>query len=310
MYAVILFLSTLGQCGPQGCPIPSSGYGPIFSPLPSMPMPQVIPSNDLARPHRVIRTINVTDNGLKFDVRGYWNERGTVTWDTKDEFNRRSYAAAVAASKAAKTNPVVVRPRTPAVDPRLSGAITDPFPGGVVAEKLHRQTKYTTPTEEAKRFVAEAVADEKSVGKLHVTVIGSDDDRAPVVNDINNHPAFASIKGDLMIQDYAPDEWQVDPKLGYVVNGKPTILVQTPKGPNDPKGGRVVYRALDYSMGPEALAEAIRKADSSYKPANDPGPATGLAGLCPLGFTKEHRPIIGVTAVGLILLLKLPRKEG
>ena len=145
-------------------------------------------------------------------------------------------------------------------------------------------------------------------------MIGSDDERAPVVNDLLSNPAFAALKPTMMVQDYTPNEWPVDPSLGFVTNGKPTIIVQTAKGPNDPKGGRVVYRASDYSMGPEALAEELRKANPNYKPSADPTPqkpAPSPASVsCPLGFTRDHWPHILIVGIGTFLLHRLPRKGG
>ncbi len=92
--------------------------------------------------------------------------------------------------------------------------------------------------------------------KYHVTVIGPADAVAPVVNDLKTHPAFEGLRANLMVQDYRPGEWAVDPTLGFPGNGTPAIIVQTTKSKADPQGGRVVFRAANYEMGPTGLAEA------------------------------------------------------
>ena len=132
------------------------------------------------------------------------------------------------------------------------------------------------------------------------------------MKDLASNPALVSLKPSLFVQDYRPGEWPVDASLGFATDGKPTIIIQTAKGVHDPKGGRVVYRASDYAMGPEALAEEIRKANPDYKPSADPGPAAGnpsaSSRLCPFGFNSSHWPFLIATGIGLAVLSKLPRK--
>jgi hypothetical protein len=180
---------------------------------------------------------------------------------------------------------------------------------------------FTAPSPEAKAFVAQARAAQGVEGKMHVTVIGSDDARAPVVNDLNTHPALAPFRDKLHVQDYKPSEWPVDPKLGYG-DGSPTIIVQQGKVPGDPNGGKVLWRAANYAEGPDGLAEGLRQADALRKgvpgrdPSQDPGPATGRrkggssASGCPFGFDKSHWPFILIVGAFAGALLLLPRKEG
>jgi hypothetical protein len=283
----VLLLSALmmGQCGPNGCPLPR------LAP----------PAAVQVRPYFVIGTHSIRHNGLTFQVRGYIKNAatGVVTWEPGDEWNRLSYAAAV--SRDAAEN----------ADRKSSAREADKALNfGMEPARMKTGPKTTATSDEARLFVKEARADSPHQSLLHVTVIGTDDERAPVVHDLMNNPAFASLKPTMLVQDYTREEWPVDPSLGFVTTGKPTIIVQTAKGPADPKGGRVVYRASDYSMGPEALADAIRKANPDYKPSVDPGPSTGKpsASACPLGFTRYHWPVILIVGVGLVLLNRLPRK--
>lgn len=168
---------------------------------------------------------------------------------------------------------------------------------------------YTVLTQEAARFVISANDPGKSDGKSHVTIVGDDDERARVVNDIATHPAFASVRDSLLVQDYKPGEWSVDPALGFQA-GKPSIYVQSSRGPNDPKGGRVIWRQFDYSGGPEGLAKAIitakRKADPDYKPDKDPSPdkPTGPESGYPFW---ANAPIL---FAGLVFLLVIIPKKG
>lgn len=170
--------------------------------------------------------------------------------------------------------PDTVAKPAPAAAPEPANGINNNF-GINLAKVGVAKDAYTANTPAAARFVISANEPGKSDSKSHVTVIGDDDERARVINDIATNPAFASVRDSLLVQDYNPGDWAVDPALGFRP-GKPAIYVQSPKGPHDPKGGRVIWRQLDYSGGPEGLAKAIieakRKADPDYKPDKDPSP--------------------------------------
>lgn len=290
----LIAVNSWGQCSGGRCPAPS--FGPAFGPATRVAPPiyvQPAPSPaPLAR-----RTI--TYQGLDFEVEGVLRDGGSVIdWHPEAPFNARSLAAARA--KAAATP----RP-APSPTPKMVVQNFGIEPG----KHEYRDDHYTAPSDESRRFVAGAKQAEADAGKLHVTVIGTDDERAPVVNDLKTHPAFAGLRDSLLIQDYRPDEWAVDPSLGFRA-GKPAIVVQTARGPGDPRGGRVVYRSRDYAMGPAKLAEAIRKADPNYRPQDDPGPdgpAVNPAS-CPLGFSRDHWPEIVVA--GLVLVAFYARKRG
>lgn len=172
------------------------------------------------------------------------------------------------------------------------------------------QPGFQAKTEEAKRFVAEATVGrtEDSAEKLHVTVIGQPADRDPVLKDFRDHPAYANIRDTINLQGYSPDDWEVDSSLGYM-HGKPTILVQN-------RSGRVLWRAMDYSAGPEGVATAIRRASPNYDPSLDPGPNDtnddmndGSNSACPFGFGPRSWPLIGLAAVVILLILKQPRSQ-
>lgn len=295
MFPFLILIACVGQsscqrngtCGSSSFSAPSyiqqAAYHPIRY-VESAPIP--------------MRFFKIKHLGLDFQVYGYRDPAdGLVTWERGDERNIKSYQAALAASK-----PKLVAAPTPV---KVAWQLN-----GVEKDKLGTQRKpYTATTPEAMRFVAEAIEDKADVPKIHVTVIGSDDARAPVINDLANHAAFAGLRDDIQVQGYLPNEWPVDKSLGFQ-DGSPSIIVQLGKHKGDPKGGKEIYRAANYEMGPEKLAEELRKANPDYKPNLTPGPATGIKSGCPLGFTHEHLPIVvGLIVFGFILT-QLPRKVG
>lgn len=305
MTAILLLSVALAgqQCGPRGCPAPSFApvlAAPTFAQAVRYAEPAAAPKYYVVKRHRVVH------EGLHFEVEGYQEDSGKIRWEMDRDFNRQSY---LAAKQSAATHAPAVRP-SPSGDDRPVGQVTgQALNFGMEPGRMGDKSRYTAPSEKARQFIQESAGPDV---KLHVTVIGSDDNRAPVVNDLMTNPAFASVRGSMLVQDYAPGEWEVDPSLGFKTDGQPTILVQTGKSAADPKGGRVVYRASDYSMGAEALAEEIRKINPNYKPAVDPGPATGKksTGVCPLGFTDAHWPYILIVGIGVFFVYRLPRKGG
>lgn len=217
-------------------------------------------------------------DGMTFTVKGRRLPNGNILWDSKDPEN-------MAALEKAKMN-------------RMLNF-------GVIAEKLLKKDDrdiYTAQTPEAKKFVADVMSQSDSDIKIHVTVIGSQEERDRVTRDIQKDPAFDSLRDRLYVQAYPPGHWAVNPALGFPTDGKPSIIVQTAKSSSDPRGGRVIYRTRDYSGGPKKLAEQIRRADPNYHPENDPGIASGFLGL-PNSWLYGALVLVG-------LLVLLPAKEG
>jgi hypothetical protein len=201
----------------------------------------------------------------------------------------------------------VRRPKATIVyEPTATKSPGDWATNGVTPHAENKGETYTASTPEAARFVTQAVEGERD-GKLHVTIIGSDDERARVVNDIKTDPSFAGLRDTLLVQDYKPGEWPVDPKLGFRA-GKPAIIVQAAKGPGERKGGRVVFRCSDYSIGATGLAEAIRKADPNYRPDKDPTPTTPSGGDLPFGLT-DTQVMLAIAAVVVGFLVYTRRME-
>lgn len=186
---------------------------------------------------------------------------------------------------------------TPKQDWHTNGVVRPPVTAPV--------EKYTAHSTEAKKFLSEAI--EAPEGKIHVTVIGNADECARVDNDIRTDPAFEGIREKLWVQTYVPGAWAIAPPLGFKA-GKPSIYVQSAKGPEDPKGGRVIYRAMDYSVGATGLAEAIRKADPNYRPDLDPGPHKPTPPSLPNPFASIDDTNMIIMVGGLLLVLLIPKK--
>jgi hypothetical protein len=235
--------------------------------------------------------IKVTHDGVTFEVNGERLPNGNILWSPADPFNAKSYADAKAGEEFAR------------------GRADATKNYGLEPDRMATNGEsVTAKSDKAKQFYAEAQGQSESSTKLHITIIGPDEDRKAVLRDLAHHPAFSEFRGNMLIQDYAPGEWPVDAALGFSQTGKPAIIIQSGKTPSDPHGGRVLFRAEDYSIGPDAIAEAIRRADPHYNPRLDPSPSNPQTqGGCPLGFTRDHWGLLAVGAA-LIIVACIPRK--
>jgi hypothetical protein len=125
---------------------------------------------------------------------------------------------------------------------------------------------------------------------LCLTIIGAEAARQQVLDDLRSSPALAPWKDKIKVQDYPPDHWAVK-DAGFVTTGNPTIYCQTPDG-------KVLHRQDD-DRGPEALAEALRKADATYKPEKDPD----------LNKPLSRVPLVVWIAGGILLILLLKGEQ-
>lgn len=138
--------------------------------------------------------------------------------------------------------------------------------------------------------------------KLPITAIGAN--REQVTRDIKEHAAFASLRDNLLVQGYAPDNWAVS-KYGFKTDGKPTIYLQD-------RDGRVLLRRDDYAGGPELLAKqvgeaievaSLRRRDPNYDGKSDPD---GTRPIVPAVAGAIPAPIIllamAVAGLGLAVL--------
>ena len=320
MTAVMLLAALFaGQCDPiWGCQPPRSIHAPVAPPLTYVAPPQPL------APIIYVQRYSIQHLGVDFVVNGYRAPGSKlITWDRNDMFNRRSYAAAISARDAEKAardadKLSVVNERKPTAEP---GPPPEPAPVlaaqdtkadiqnfGLDPTKIGKEgERFHVASDEAKRFV-EGLKDPADGGgaMLHLTVIGEDAEREKVLNDLKSHPALAPYRGKLLIQDYKPGEWAVEPSLGFQA-GTPSIVIEAGKTPDDPKGGKVIWRANNYQAGPEGLAEALRKANPDYRPNLDPGPT--VPSKTPFVFDPENWPWIFVVGVVLFMLISLPTRK-
>ena len=206
MTAAIVLLSVAlsgqSQCGPRGCAAPRvtwdvpSDQGLRFAQPTAPPLREPQP----ARKFYVIKRHRIIHEGLRFEVEGYQEDSGRIRWEPTREFNRKSYEAAKArrqdesARHADKTDP------NPVVGQDIQNF-------GLSPERMtERPDTYRAQSPEARQFIEEAKAPADKGQQYHVTVIGSPDSVAPVVNDLKSHPAFEGIRESLMVQDYLPGE--------------------------------------------------------------------------------------------------------
>ena len=107
-------------------------------------------------------------------------------------------------------------------------------------------------------------------GKLHLTIIGTENERHAVLHDLERSPELAEFKDRFLVQDYAPDHWAVA-LCGFFTAGHPTIYLQLPSG-------KVLHRQDDYD-GPKPLADALRRAAADYQSNQDPDLRTSFLNL-------------------------------
>jgi len=245
MTTLLFTLIMAGQCGPNGCAVPM----------------QVVPMRQ-----------NVYE----------WRETGIANQLAlyRDGVQIGNYYIKEKQYARFENGTWTAREQGPPVPPPASteqvGDVKAAYPNyGLDLDKINRDKSYSvngrlSSREDALDAVAGKLTDDS--GKMFLTIIGSKEDCAAVQKDIDEAPALKGVKDRVHLHCYQPNDPMVA-KAGFVVSGKPTIYMQAPGG-----SGKVLHRQDEY-RGPDALAEAIRKADPSYKPANDPDANSPLASV-------------------------------
>ena len=176
---------------------------------------------------------------------------------------------------------------------------------GVDRDKITGHNKYTINGREvAQELALEAVTGKQDAltddsTKLRLTVIGSDVERKQVLNDVQTNPVLSPLKDTLLVQDYAPTEWETRP--GFANGGHPTIYLQAPDG-------KVLYHRDDYQQGPEGIAGAVRKADPKYDPAKDPNGSPSLPNI-DWSDLQPYAPLAVLGVLGIVALGANMRKR-
>lgn len=240
---------------------------------------------------------------------GWWNADGSIGY-----YNAEQPAPPKVIEVKPKPKVEAPAPKEPAGQgpvnfaPQAEGR-KGPLNFGIVIEKTFNRPQaeyFSAGQTAASHAFIQAVKDAKSggsfpddSGKPHLTIIGSDADRAAVMRDLKGSGPLGSMREDFLVQEYLPDEWPVT-TVGMPSDGKPTIVLQQ-------SDGKVLYRQNSYAGGEAPLADALRKHNPDYSPDKDPGPHGG--GPCPLGFTRDHWPLILAVAGLVALVVFLNRKD-
>jgi hypothetical protein len=134
--------------------------------------------------------------------------------------------------------------------------------------------------------------------KPYLTLIGPDAQVQAFLADLASNPALAAYRGKFRVQSYPETEqrywwaWK-DVKM-------PTgVTVQAAPGP-DGKGPVLLH--LDSYPGPEALAEALRRADPDFDPALKPAPVAPSSPESPAVTDHATTALLGGGTAGLIVL--------
>lgn len=147
---------------------------------------------------------------------------------------------------------------------------------GLDLEHLNNKgEQYSLSGEQVSKQTAEAVFGDGRIpddaGKHRIVVIGPDHERKPVLDALASHSALAPWKDKTIQQGFEPGHWALRP--GFVTTGHPTIYLED-------GSGKVLFRQDNFEGGPEALADALRKASPDYDPKKDPnGKSPVLPGL-------------------------------
>lgn len=252
MNTLLFTLLMAGQCGPNGCAVPVN-VAPMRENV--YQWKQCEGSTQIA----------LYRDGVQ--IGNYYPETGHYTRYENGVWSMREQGP----------------PVPPPVRAEQVGATPTVYPNyGIDLDKINRGKSYSvngqpTSRDDALDRVAGKLSDDS--GKMFLTVIGPASDCAKVQKDLDESPALKGVKDKVHLHCYRPDDPMVA-KAGFVVTGSPTIYMQAPGG-----SGKVLHRQDEY-RGPDALAEAIRKADPNYKPANDPdanaSPLASIKGLPPM----------------------------
>jgi hypothetical protein len=130
---------------------------------------------------------------------------------------------------------------------------------GVNTDRIAKDEVYTVNGRLYPGPIGQPIPDDS--GKLHLTIIGAETERQRVLTDLATAPDLAEFRDRFSVQDYPADHWAVT-LCGFYTAGHPTIYLQLPSG-------KVLHRQDDYD-GPKRLAEALRRASSSYDAQRDP----------------------------------------
>ncbi len=179
---------------------------------------------------------------------------------------------------------------------------------GLMKEHISKHKQYTVNgipmTEEvAKGLLAGDNKMEDDSNQPWLTIIGTEEERKRVLEDLDKAPELAPWKGKLRVQAYPPDHWAVRP--GFKTDGHPTIYVQKASGED-------LHRQDGYN-GPALMATVLANANlgelrtpKPYDPNKDPNLNSPLAD--PFAFISAI-PMWGWIVIALAVFVFLNKKE-
>jgi hypothetical protein len=284
--SVVLFAAlALGQCSGGSC---SPSFSPAFLPQYQPVQYQPLPVQQVAEEPAEYGWRWVEYCGVKARVWGKILGNGNVVWNPEAPGNAKAIMDATAQKLADEKRLADSQKPTPSVEQPKPAA--ENF--GLDTRRIGKRVGYSGNVREYGQSTA---------GKVFLTVIGSKQDRAQVVNDWNTHAAFASSKSDVEFNEFEVGDWQIKDELGFNAKGSPTILIQHPDG-------KVAWRAYEYG-GPEevqqALVGALRKPDPNYRPERDPGPHSKPEPF--LGLDPGIGLVVLTVAAALFILPRRPK---
>lgn len=284
MFEVLILASLIGQCGPNGCPFPEQGYygQGYYVPQQARKFEWLpIPSHE----EQCALYLNNVQVGVWSYPRKAMCQKQGESW----------------------SDWVYTIPEgCPQPPERSRGSLPDWQTDGVDCTKVTKQPSYSiNGLKTGKAQVVQALGFDgttlpNDAQHLRLSVIGPKNLTTQVVKDFMSDPAFADVRGGVVIQSYEPNDVMVT-GINAKTDGQPSIYLQSPDG-------KVLHRQDTYT-GPKPLSEAVRKAKSGYDPSKDPnlGPQS-LDGI--LKYLKDLPPIVWLVAagVGLFLFGKQPTK--
>jgi hypothetical protein len=198
----------------------------------------------------------------------------------------------------------------PALTVQNFGVRSDLLPRLGQGEECYRVNGRRVDSRTAFQTLAQGGTLADDSGKLRLTVVGSESACRQVAQDLDQSPALAGFKDNLLIQCYRPDDWAIEPfKLKDLPATEFYLCIQRP--PALDGRGEALHAQTSY-RGPEALAvalqEALRKADPKYQPDKTPDlTKPPAAPATPFGLPS--RPVLAGGVLLAVLLMALVWKK-
>ena len=204
------------------------------------------------------------------------------------------------------TEPPLPLPKEALLSPQQWEAVHGPrakagIVTGVVSDKIRQWPAYSTNT----GAITQAAALSRigsdplkgDAGCVWVTPIGSEAARKAVADFVAKHEA----KDRIIVKGmYDRDAWEVEPRaFGELPAGDPVVLIQGAAKPDGKAFAYWLQTSGNTAHLATGVAEALRKADPSWKPANVAGP--GRPGPSPVAGDDLYWLVVSIVAAVLVI---------